>query len=83
MEYHPQAAWFILSGIYASGGLVYIQWNIYQWRLGLYVVEYIPAAAWFIMKYMLVAAWFIHIGVCQWRLGLYILKYASGGLVYT
>ena len=44
----PVAAWFIHSGIYASGGLVYIEWNIFQWRIGLYKVEYMPVADWFI-----------------------------------
>jgi hypothetical protein len=32
----PVEAWFIQSGIYSSGGLVYIEWNICQWQLGLY-----------------------------------------------
>ena len=39
---------FVHSGIYASGGLVNIEWNIRQWRIGLYRVEYIPVADWFI-----------------------------------
>jgi hypothetical protein len=60
VEYEPEAAWFILEGIYTGGGLVYIEWNICQWRLGLYIVEYMPVAAWFIhMEYMPVADWFI------------------------
>jgi len=42
------AAWFIVSRISASGGLVYTQRNICQWRLGLYTTEYLPVAAWFI-----------------------------------
>jgi len=28
---------FLHSGIYDSGGLVYTQWNICQWRIGLYI----------------------------------------------
>jgi hypothetical protein len=43
-------AFFVQSGIYARGGLVYTQWNICQWRLGLYIVEYLPVAAWFIVS---------------------------------
>jgi len=39
---------FLHSGIYDSGGLVYTQWNICQWRIGLYIMEYMPLAAWFI-----------------------------------
>jgi hypothetical protein len=42
------ADWFIHSGIYASGGLVYRQWNILQWRIGLYIMEYTAVAVWFI-----------------------------------
>ena len=48
VEYMPVAAWFIHSAIYASGGLVYTQCNICQWRIGLYRVEYTPVADWFI-----------------------------------
>jgi hypothetical protein len=48
VDYMPVAAWFIYSGIYSSGGLVYIKWDICQWRPGLYMLEYIPVAAWFI-----------------------------------
>jgi hypothetical protein len=36
VRYMPVAAWFILSAIHASGGLVYIECDICQWRLGLY-----------------------------------------------
>jgi hypothetical protein len=44
------AALFIHSGIYARGGLVYTQWNICQWQLGLYIVEYLPVADCFIFS---------------------------------
>ena len=77
------AAWFIRSGIYSSGGLVYNE--IYASGGLVYTYWSMP-----------VAAWFIHIEICQWRLGLYIveympvaawfiyiLEYASVGLVYT
>jgi len=71
----PVADWFIHSAIYASGGLVYIEWNIRQWRIGLYGVEYMPMAIGLYRveySYMPVAAWFILSGI-----------YPSGGLVYT
>jgi hypothetical protein len=67
------AAWFIHSGIYASGGLVYTQWNICQWRIGLYLVKYMPVAiGLYSVEYMPVAPWFLQSGI-----------YPSGGLVYT
>jgi hypothetical protein len=48
------------SGIYASGGLVYTQWNIRQWRIGLYRVEYTPVADWFILSRIYASGdWFI------------------------
>jgi hypothetical protein len=68
----PVADWFIHSEIYARGSLVYTQWNICQWRIGLYS----DISQWrfrlYIMEYMPVAYWFIHSGT-----------YASGDLVYT
>ena len=67
------AALFIHSVIYARGSLVYTQWNICQWRLGLCIVEYLPVADWFIVsEYLTVADWFIVSGISN-----------SGGLVYS
>jgi hypothetical protein len=71
VEYMPVAAWFIHSGIYASGGLVY-------------TVEYMPVVAWFIHNGMSVAAWFIHSGIyVRGGLDYIVWNTASGGLVYT
>jgi hypothetical protein len=53
-----------------------------QWRLGLYIMKYMPVAAWLVQSgYLSVAAWFIHSGIsargglvntveCQWGVGL-------------
>ena len=72
----PVAAWFIHSGIYASGGLVYVEWNICQWRIGLYVVEYVSGG-------LVYTQWNIACGglvytqwnICQCRIGLYAVEY--------
>ena len=59
------------SGIHASGGLVYIEWNIGQWRLDLCIVKHASGGLVYKQRNMPVAAWFIHSGIS-----------ASGGLVY-
>jgi hypothetical protein len=64
------AAWFIYS-VYSSSGLVYIKWEIYQWWLGLYIVEYIPTAACFIYSGIYSSGGLVYI---KW-------DNASGGLV--